>query len=85
MHHPHHVDLSGCTTVEEAKAKVAALIAERQEDFLADYEITLVDHGVTDDELRCELAYRRTEMETVREELLARLRAFVKHGGKMLQ
>jgi hypothetical protein len=68
-----HVDLRRLT-IADAEARVLALITERQEDLLADYEITLVDRGVTADDLRRELACRRAELETVREKLLDRLR-----------
>ena len=80
-----HVDLHGLT-LPEAEAAVAALIDEAQEAALEDYEIAMADLGCTErDDIDAELARRRAELETVREELLARFRAFVDRCGKRLQ
>jgi hypothetical protein len=79
------VDLTGLS-LSEAEAEVAALIDEAQEAALRDYEITMVDLGcIGSSAIDRELARRRAELETTREELLGRLRAFIKRGGKKLQ
>jgi hypothetical protein len=45
MQHP-HVDLSGCATVDEAEAAVAALIDAAQSFDLRHYEAAMIDAGV---------------------------------------
>ena len=76
------IDLQGLT-LAEAEAQVAALIDDAQQTALEDFEISLADLSST--EIDRQIACRRAELETVREELLVRLRAFVKRGGKRLQ
>lgn len=86
LHMTRSVDLRDRRTLAEAEAVVAALIDEAQQTALEDFEIAMADLGTTDrNDIDRQLACRRAELETVREELLARFRAFVKRGGKKLQ
>jgi hypothetical protein len=70
------VDLRGLT-LDEAKAKVRQLIDATQEELLADCEITMIDHGATDDELVTELARQRAEHARLREQAIENWRALV--------
>jgi hypothetical protein len=80
------VDLRDCRTLAEAEAEVAALIDEAQETALEDFEIALIDLDRTErNDIYCELACRRAELEAVREEILDRFRALVRGDGKTLQ
>jgi hypothetical protein len=76
------VDLHGLA-LAAAELEVAALIDEAQAAALQDYLLAMIDLGRTDD-LDRELSRRRAELEVVREELLAKFRAFVARGGKQL-
>ena len=75
-----HVVLRGLT-LAEAEAKVCELIDVAQEEFLADCEITMIDHGATDDELATDLARQRAEHVRLREEAIDKMAAWVARGG----
>ena len=83
-----HVDLHGLT-LAEAEARVRELIDATQEEFLEDCEITMINHGATNNELAAELARQRAEHVRLREQAIERMRVMVagwlKRGGEMLQ
>jgi len=77
------VSLRGLT-LNEAKEKIRELIDTTTDEYLADYEIYLVDYGATDDEIAAGLARARAENVRWREEAIERLGAMVARGGKSL-
>jgi len=77
------VDLQGLT-LDEAKEKIRELIDATHDEYLADYEIYLVDYGATDDEIAAGLARARAQNVRWRDEPLERLSAVVARGGKSL-
>jgi hypothetical protein len=78
-----HVDLRGMT-LAAAVAAVDDIIAQAQEVCLQDFLLKCVGMGLTEDDLERELAHQRFELEQIREQLLAKFRAFVDRGGRQL-
>jgi hypothetical protein len=77
MQHP-HVDLSGCATVEEAEAAVAALIDAAQSFDLQHYE---ADAGVDRARIAAELQSYRSELVQLRAAALKRLKGMLAQRG----
>jgi hypothetical protein len=78
-----HVDLRGMNAAE-AEAAVADMIAQAQEIALADFLLRCVNLGLSAEDLDRELAQQQAELDIIREQLLAKFRAFVARGGKQL-
>jgi DNA-nicking Smr family endonuclease len=77
---PRHVDLHGLT-LAEAEAKVRALVADAQEESLANFEIEMIDHGADPEDLAATLAGQRAQHVRWREELMARWREMALRGS----
>jgi hypothetical protein len=77
------VDLRGLS-LAEAEAKVREQIHAAQEEWLADYEPAMIDHGGDPADLAA-VERRRAEMAENCEQLIVKWRALVARGGKGLQ
>jgi hypothetical protein len=77
------VDLHGMNAAEAEEA-VGEMIAQCQQVALQNFLLKCVSMGLSADALERELACQRAELENIREELLAKFRAFVERGGKQL-
>jgi hypothetical protein len=78
-----HVDLRGMNAAE-AEAEVENMIDAAQQVALQDFLITCVEMGLTEAQVNRELAQQQAELDIIREQLLAKFRAFVARGGKQL-
>lgn len=65
-----------------AEARIAAMIEAAQADYLAEYEIDMIDAGTNRDEIDRELVRYRGELVVLREKALANVRALL--GGEGL-